>query len=641
MCSSMSFGSPKDCRVNFMDVYGWVGKILKINLTEEKIDYLDTMRYAGKFVGGRGIAAAIAWEELKPDVDAFSPENKLIMMTGPLTGTLAPTSGRMVFAGIAPQAYPKPHYTRSNMGGYFGAELKYAGYDGIIVEGKAKKPIYIWIKDENIEIRNATQLWGLDTFTTQKKLFNEHGEEVQTICIGPAGENLVRIATIQHGIENASGQGGFGAVMGSKNLKAITVKGTGKIKIAEPKDFIQLCKYADKVVQAPKRQSKDVILDHKACGISCNILECGTAGLKIFKKVKGKFHEKLYTGALHCCSHIYLRFKPWETGFEAAQLANMYGVNHWEIVLGFTGTGQWLNKCVENGIITEKDLGMPIELESGVFWSKILEKIAYKEGIGKVFAEGVPRTIDILGKGKEFSPHVAHGYETHWDGHLFESGPNYPYWLVAALQWAMDSRDPLVHCYAQEITNWTVRPGAPVSIEQLKAIGKRLYGSELAVDPESSYEYKAQPTIWHQNRLAVDDSLPVCDQRFPAIYSRTSSDGFGDPSLEAKLFSTATGVEVTEEELDMIGSRIYNLERAIMVREGRTRKDDESVIPYFQKPDRAGICLDVEKFKKLMDEFYILRGWDPKTGWPKRETLEKHGLGDVADMLKKIGRLPD
>ena len=186
-----------------------------------------------------------------------------------------------------------------------------------------------------------------------------------------------------------------------------------------------------------------------------------------------------------------------------------------------------------------------------------------------------------------------------------------------------------------------MRPGAPVSIEQLKAIGKRLYGSELAVDPESSYEYKAQPTIWHQNRLAVDDSLPVCDQRFPAIYSRTSSDGFGDPSLEAKLFSTATGVEVTEEELDMIGSRIYNLERAIMVREGRTRKDDESVIPYFQKPDRAGICLDVEKFKKLMDEFYILRGWDPKTGWPKRETLEKHGLGDVADMLKKIGRLPD
>jgi len=638
----MPFGGPKGGEVNFMEVYGWVGKILKINLTEEKIDYLDTMKYARKFVGGRGIAAAIAWEELKPDADAFSPENKLIMMTGPLTGTLAPTSGRMVFAGIAPQAYPKPHYTRSNMGGYFGAELKYAGYDGIIVEGKAKKPTYIWIKDEHIEIRNATQLWGLDTFTTQKKLFNEHGEGVQTICIGPAGENLVRIAIIQHGIENAAGQGGFGAVMGSKNLKAITVKGTGKIKIAKPKEFIQLCKYADKVAQAYKEPQKNLVLDHKACSISCNVLECNPSfyGLKIFKKVKGKLHPIFYTGGVHCASNIYLEFKPLEAGFEAAQLANMYGVNHWEIVLGLTGFGQWLNKCVENGIITEKDLEIPLELESGVFWSKILEKIAYKEGIGKVFAEGLPRAIDILGKGREYSPHVAHGYETHWDGRLFD-GPRYPYWIVAALQWAMDSRDPLVHCYAQEITYWTTRPGAPVSIEQLKAIGKRLYGSELAVDPESSYEYKAQPTIWHQNRLAVDDSLPVCDQRFPAIYSRTSPDGFGDTSLEAKLFSTATGVEVSEEELDMIGSRIYNLERAIMVREGRTRKDDESVIPYFQKPDRMGIRLDVEKFRVLMDEFYTLRGWDPKTGWPKRETLEKHDLKDVADMLKEIGKLPD
>ncbi|MEM3871574.1 MAG: aldehyde ferredoxin oxidoreductase N-terminal domain-containing protein [Nitrososphaeria archaeon] len=619
-----------------MEVYGWVGKILRINLSDEKIDYLDTMRYARRFIGGRGVAAAIAWETLKFGIDAYDPENKLIMMTGPLTGTLAPTSGRMVFAGIAPQAYPKPHYTRSNMGGYFGAELKYAGYDGIVVEGRARKPTYIWIENEKIEIRNASHLWGMDTFTTQKKLIQEHGENVQTICIGPAGENLVRIATIQHGIENAAGQGGFGAVMGSKNLKAITVKGAGKIRIAKPKEFIQQCKYADKIVEAPRKIPREFVTDEKACGISCNILECSTGGLKIFKNIRGKAHNIHYTGALHCASNIYLRFQPSEAAFEAAQLANMYGINHWEIVCGFSGQGQWLNKCVENGLLTEKDLGMHIDLENGVFWSELLRKIAYKEGIGKVFAEGVPRTIDILGKGKEFSPHVAHGYETHWDGRIFELGPPYPYWIVAALQWAMDSRDPLVHCYAQEITFWAMRPHAPISVEQLKAIGRRLYGSELAVDPESNYEFKAQPTIWHQNRLAVDDSLLVCDQRFPAIYSRTSPDGFGDTSIEARLFSTATGVEVSEEELDMIGSRIYNLERAIMVREGRTRKDDESVIPYFQKPDKAGICLNVEKFKTLMGEFYTLRGWDPKTGWPKKETLEKLGLKDIIGVLKII-----
>ena len=621
-------------------IYGWIGKILSVDLTEERIIEVDTMKYAEAFIGGRGIAARIAWEEIPPEADAFDPENKLIVMTGPLTGTLAPTSGgRITFAGIAPQAYPKPHYTRSNMGGYWGAELKYAGYDGLIISGKASDPVYLWIKDGEAEIKNGQKLWGLDTITTQKELLKQYGKDCQVICIGPAGENLVRIATIQSGIENAAGQGGFGAVMGSKNLKAVVVKGTGGVPIARPEEFKEICKYASRVVHPPREPPENHAVTHKVCGMSCSTQECGAGHAKIFKRVKGKTYPILYTGTLQCASHAYLKFKPWEAGFEAAQLANRYGINHWEIVLGFTGTGGWLNKCVEKGLITEKDMGMPIDLESGTFWSELLRKIAYKEGIGKIFAEGVPRAADILGKGHEYLPHVAHGYETHWDGHLF-GAPRYPYWIVAALQWAMDSRDPLVHCYAEEITYWTARPGSPVSIEQLKAIGKRLYGSELAVDPESHYEYKAQPTIWHQNRLAVDDSVPVCEEAFPAIYSRTSPDGFGDTSLEAKLFSAATGVNMDEEELDRAGDRIYNLERAIMVREGRTRSLDETVIPYFEKPDRAGIRLDVEKFRALMDEFYILRGWDPVTGWPKREKLEELGLKDVADELAKIGKLP-
>ncbi|MEM1602268.1 MAG: aldehyde ferredoxin oxidoreductase N-terminal domain-containing protein [Candidatus Bathyarchaeia archaeon] len=618
-----------------MEIYGWVGKILRVNLTTGRIEKIDTMKYAEKFIGGRGIAAAIAWEEMPFGTDPLSPENKLIMMTGPLTGTIAPTSGRMVFAGIAPQAYPKPHYTRSNMGGYFGAELKYAGYDGIIIEGKAEKPVYLWINDGEVEIRDAVDLWGLDTFETQKKLMKEHGEDSQTICIGPAGENLVRIATIHHGLESAAGQGGFGAVMGSKNLKAVTVKGSGMVKVARPKELMEICKYFRKIrnERILKRREQNL----KVCSLACNALPCG---MIVYRDVEGKHHSKRYTGAVHCCSPIYLRFKPWEAGFEAAEIADRLGLNHWEIVLGFTGVGKWLDNCVKVGLITEEDLGMPIDLESGVFWSKLLEKIAYREGVGKVLAEGVPRAIDMLGKGQEFSPHVAHGFETHWDGRLF-GAPKYPYWIVAALQWAMDSRDPLVHCYAQNITYWVMRPDAPISVDKLKAIGKRLYGSEVAVDPESGYEYKAQPTIWHQNRLAVDDSLLVCDQSFPIIFSPSSPDGFGDTGLEAKMLSAVTGIDITEEELDFIGSRIYNLERAIMVLEGRTRKDDEAVIPYFQKPDVNGIRLDVNRFKELMDEFYRLRGWDPKTGWPKRETLEKHDLKEVADKLESVGRLPE
>ena len=621
-------------------IYGWVGKILSVDLTEEKMTEVDTMKYAEAFIGGRGIAARIAWEQIPPEADAFDPENRLIVMTGPLTGTLAPTSGgRITFAGIAPQAYPKPHYTRSNMGGYWGAELKYAGYDGLIIHGKASDPVYLWIEDGEAEIRDGRGIWGLDTIDTQKELMKQHGKDCKVICIGPAGENLVRIATVQSGIENAAGQGGFGAVMGSKNLKAVVVRGHDGVSIARPEEFKALCKYASRVIHPPKEPPESHAVTHKVCGISCSTRECGAGHAKIFKKVKGKVQPVLYTGTLQCASTVYLKLKPWEAGFEAAQLANRYGINHWEIVLGFTGLGGWLNKCVEKGLITEKEFGMPIDLESGAFWSELLRKIAYREGIGDILAEGVPRAADLLGKGHEYLPHVAHGYETHWDGHFF-GAPRYPYWIVAALQWAMDSRDPLVHCYAEEITYWTARPGSPVSVDQLKAIGKRLYGSELAVDPESHYEFKAQPTIWHQNRLAVDDSVPVCEEAFPAIYSRTSPDGFGDTSLEAKLFSAATGIDMTEEELDKAGDRIYNLERAIMVREGRTRSVDETVIPYFEKPDQAGIRLDVEKFRALMDEFYELRGWDPITGWPKREKLEELGLKDVADELARIGKLP-
>jgi aldehyde:ferredoxin oxidoreductase len=622
-----------------MSLFGWVGKILRVNLTDGTKKIAETMRYAKRFIGGRGLAAAIAWEELPIGIDAFAPENKLIIATGPLTGTLAPTSGgRVTFAGIAPQAYPKPHYTRSSMGGYWGSELKYCGYDGLIIEGRASNPVYLLIEDDYAELMDARELWGLDTFATQKKLIKIHGGGFQTACIGPAGENLVRIATVQHGIESAAGQGGFGAVMGSKNLKAITVRGTGGVPIARPEEFIELCKYANKVAHMPKTPPEDRVLHRKACGMSCSLLSCGANGLHIYKDVKGKVYPELYKGGVMCASEGYLSFKPLESGFEAAQLADRYGINHWEIILGLTGAGKWLHKCFEKGIITEKDLEIPPNFESGEFWSKILRKIAYKEGIGKILSEGLPRAADLIGGGHEDLPHVAHGYETHWDGRFF-GGPRYPYWIVAALQWAMDSRDPLVHCYAEEITYWTEGPGAPISTEQLKAIGKHLYGSELAVDPKSGYEYKAQPTIWHQNRLAVDDSVPVCEEIFPTIYSRISPDGFGDTSLEAKLFSAATGIDISEKELDFIGSRIYNLERCIMVREGRTRRDDEVVIQYFQRPDRAGIRLDVQKFLSLMNEFYELRGWDSKTGWPRKETLEALGLKDVANELEKMGRV--
>ncbi|UCE52667.1 MAG: aldehyde ferredoxin oxidoreductase, partial [Desulfobacterales bacterium] len=205
-------------------IYGWSGKILSIDLSRGQRLYLDTMKYAEDYIGGRGIAAKLAWELVTPAIDAYDPRNPLIVMTGPLTGTLAPTSGRTIFCSVSPRVYPKPWYTHSTMGGLFGSELKYAGFDGLVIVGQSEEPVYLWINDGNVKILSANDLWGLTVSEVAEKIRARHGLDIQLACIGPAGENLVRFAVISHPPENASGHSGFGAVMGSKKLKAIVIR---------------------------------------------------------------------------------------------------------------------------------------------------------------------------------------------------------------------------------------------------------------------------------------------------------------------------------------------------------------------------------------------------------------------------------
>ena len=611
-------------------MYSMNGRILRADLSAGQVTE-EPVAEATRFLGGRGLAAWYAWNELSPDVGGFDADNRLMFMTGPLTGTLAPSSGRFEVCGIAPQAYPKPHYTRSSVGGHWGPALKYAGYDGLIVQGKADGPTYLHIEDGRAEIRDATDLWGLDSFETQRRLIERHGMGTEVMCIGPSGENLVRIAVIQSGLENAAAQGGFGAVMGSKKLKAISARGTGAISVANPGAFVRECAAVHKLIEE-RVVPRDGKIPAPGPGIRGCTMACtpktDRCALQIERTADGRAF------ATHCCSSIYLRYEPREAALRAADLANRYGLNHWEMTLGYGGIkDSWFNLCHEAGVLTDEDFGMSFEPRSAEFWCEIIRMIAYREGIGDILAEGIPRAADLLGKGHDLTPHVAHGYQTHWDGHLFgdhvPGTPVWPYWLVSALMWATDSRDPLVHGYGQEIT----RQGRKMSIEAMKKAAKRVYGSEDAVAPDSEYRWKAWPTIWHQNRLAVKDSLPVCDQLFPLIFHATREDGYADIEAEARLYSLATGQETNWAELDGIGSRIYNLERAIMVREGRTRSLDEDATAYFFKPDPRGNTLDPDKFRALFTEFYELRGWDTETGCPTRSTLEEADLADVASEL--------
>ena len=231
------------------EIYGWTGKILKVDLSSGGISTVSTMKYVPNFIGGLGIASRIAWEELTPGIDGFDEEIILFVMVGPLTGTLASGAGRVEVLGIAPQQHP-PVFSRSGMGGHWGSELKYAGYDGIIVVGKAKEPVYLWIDDGKVEILDASNLWGRGTYGTTMALRSIHGKKTRVISCGQAGETLSRIAIIQTETGNAAGQGGYGGVMGSKNLKAIACRGESKnIDFSDPEKVKELVSWHSKRIK--------------------------------------------------------------------------------------------------------------------------------------------------------------------------------------------------------------------------------------------------------------------------------------------------------------------------------------------------------------------------------------------------------
>ena len=225
-------------------LYGYVGTLLKVNLTDGTVDRIPTDTYdLGKWIGGRGLGSIIQWTECAPEVGAFDPENIITFLTGPVTGTIC-DGGRTIVQAVSPLGYPDTGtFCRSTFGGGFGAELKFAGYDGIIITGKSEKPVYLYINDDTVEIRDARDLWGLDNFATQNELWRRSDNKACVASIGPAGEHLCLMSTILCNESSVTGLGSFGAVMGSKNLKAISVQGTGGVEVADPQGLLDFVTY--------------------------------------------------------------------------------------------------------------------------------------------------------------------------------------------------------------------------------------------------------------------------------------------------------------------------------------------------------------------------------------------------------------
>ncbi len=642
-----------------MAYYGWVGRILRADLSSRRISTEPTATYAAQALGARGIGQWILFQEQDPPLDPLAAGSKLILGAGPLVGTLAPASGRLSVDAMNPFTGGTSY---SNVGGHFAPELKYAGFDSVVIEGQADRPVVLEIADGEARIEDAGPLWGRNTWETASALRQELGDpRWQIATIGPAGENLVRGACIIIGNKRAAGRGGSGAVMGSKRLKAVAVRGTGAVRVHNPPRFLAEVERCRRIIDASTEI--DIL---RACGTHGAFAAGGYYGttaqpvrnyqdedwdpektLQLKETAFRRQWEVRRTACFSCpiyCGHFYrIEEGPFrgtacegmETNtvrafgsnldidcapalLKAQALVSQLGIDvdmcAASIALAF--------ELFERGIIGPSDTG-GLALTWGNYQAALalVEQIAYRQGFGDVLADGAKRAAQRIGRGAE-------QYAMHIKGaDLNEAGMRYN------------------RAWAFGITTSTRGgghlDGAPtvpffgITPEQ----GEALFGVPTAGDP-LVYEENAALVIWFENMKAGVDMLGLCDFTCPTIDVNLLM-----PDDYAALFSAATGVEITGQELMDIGRRIHNVEKAFnTLHAGLSRQDDYPPDRLFDEPAKSGPyrgeALDRERWARMLDRYYTLQGWDIETGWQTEEGLSKLGLPEVASKLKRYGKLP-
>jgi len=625
-------------------INGWTGKILNVDLSEGKITTEPTEPYVDDYIGGRGLGVRLIYDHYAPGTDAFDPGNPLIFNTGPLTGTAVPGSGRVDVTALSPMSKLR---AKSNFGGYWGPELKYAGYDHIIFQGKSEKPCYLWIKDGRVEIRDAENLWGMDTFETQKAIQQELGDpEIKVVCIGPAGERLVQFACLITETGDAAGRTGMGAVMGSKNLKAIAVRGSGGVRVARPEELLELSiKVNQEIRENPAYQelanwgvsrSIPMMYEHSFFPVGYFEDVCWEDIIKNYQGVE--FMEKYQLKSLGCfnCPGRCMSF------FSVPEIGK--GVTSCEPFSGFTGAVWNLdmdvfweatvlcNRMGIDGTETSACIGLLMEL----YHDKIItagdtddvamergskeailttiRKIADREGYGDLLAQGQmaaaekfgPKAVEKVDQIKGLAPHA---YE-------------YRAYKGTGLMAAVGHRgDPLPLRSSLLEFDWNM------SAEWFQQVAKEKYGSEESAIP-TSYEGKALPAFISEHMERVADNLGICKWIYTLFV-------YEDAEMPTRLFNLVTGKDWEIDKLLKGSERVRNLERMFDVRQGLRRADDTLPKKFFEqalsKGKFKGEVMDKEKFEQMKDEYYDLRGWDKVSGIPTREKLEELGLGDVAD----------
>jgi len=618
---------------------GYAGQILKVDLTEGKISK-EPLRedLVARYIGGRGFTSRLLYEELKPEIEPFSLENPLIFATGPLTGTLAPSSCRYLIAARSPLTGVLGD---SNSGGHWGPELKRAGYDILIVRGQSPKPVYLWIDDDHVEIKNAAHLWGKDVRETDRIIKEDlKDSQVQIAIIGQGGENRVAFAGIVVNLDHLCGRTGMGAVMGSKKLKAVAVRGTKEVPIHQHQRFVKtvnemmelLKNDPQSAITLPKYGTTYLVDHHNTIGgMATRNWQTG-----VFDKVEmingdavrrqffirniacwacpypcdrySLVRDGEYKGS-HCVGPEYFTIvsfgsKPAVSNaasiIRANELCNMYG-------LDTASTGAiiaFAMECYEKGILTQKETeGLDLGWGNHHSMLELVDMIAFRKGIGDILASGIKYAAAKLGRNAE-------RYAIHVKG-------------MGAV--TLDPRALKVYNFRYAV--------ASRGADHLRISTPAAYQLDQMPIPEAAKNLK----FW-QDVVAIPDLLGLC--KFPWNFFSSGQDVIKRKLLKIapELYSAATGIELDQDALFLVAERTATTERALNVKLGVRRRDDTLPRRFLEEPlpegPKKGQVHDI--LEPLTDAWYEVHGWDVKTGIPRRERLEKLGLREVADELEPM-----
>lgn len=604
-------------------VPGYAGRIAWIDLTEGTVtDQVLEEEIARKYLGGKGLGAYLLYNNVSPDTDPYAPENKVIFITGPLTGTTIPATAR---SGVVTKSPMTGTFLDTYAGGSFGPHMKYAGYDAVVITGKAKDPVYIMVDGGNISIKGAEHLWGLSSLETENQLHRELKPEkkskVSVASIGQAGEGLVRFANIITE-KRAYGRGGAGAVMGSKNLKAVAIKGDGKVPIADQKAYKEIEKRCRRNIAEHRLTKRGGVFPSVGTWMTVDLTQnTGTLPTRNWQEntfehageINGDAFKRYETRSRACvgcpigCSRdtkasiggieFVTEGPDYETIFAfgsnceikdpriiiaADELCDEYGLD----TISCGGVIGFAMECLERGLISKKDTGgIDLSFGNGDALLEVIHLIARREGIGLLLSEGAKIASEQIEGSSPFAMHVK-GLEL----------PGYdPRGMKGqGLTYALSDRGG---CHVRSNTIRTELLGLPRAFDQYAYEGKPAMVRELQMD------------------YATYDCLIACIFGALAITLRDYADAV----------AAITGWPMTREELGSIAERVWNLTRLFNVREGFGRRDDTLTERIFTEASTRGPSngqvMDRASFEKMLDEYYQIVGWDKHTGIPKEEKL--------------------